>query len=139
MFKEVVSLAIILGFIWNIIYVEHPDTRSYTIVFVGSLGALAPFVLGWHCWNEVKKGVPLREILRWRYWMHSKSRIPDHEEENDSEIRNGLVSGDRNGGAEILNERHFRISAFQYCPKSQVMRVYFDHTCEVITVKVTTL
>ncbi|CZS89999.1 uncharacterized protein RAG0_01148 [Rhynchosporium agropyri] len=97
MFKEVVSLAIILGFIWNIIYVEHPDTRSYTIAFVGSLGALAPFVLGWHCWNEVKKGVPLREILRWRYWMHSKSRIPDHEEENDSEIRNGLVSGDRNG------------------------------------------
>ncbi|KAJ5054650.1 uncharacterized protein L3040_000916 [Drepanopeziza brunnea f. sp. 'multigermtubi'] len=36
MFKEVVSLAIILGFIWNILYVEHPDTRSYTIAFSSS-------------------------------------------------------------------------------------------------------
>jgi hypothetical protein len=47
MFKEIVSLAIILGFILNIIYVAHPNTTSYTIAFVLSLIALSPLVLMW--------------------------------------------------------------------------------------------
>ncbi|KAJ5054649.1 uncharacterized protein L3040_000916 [Drepanopeziza brunnea f. sp. 'multigermtubi'] len=63
MFKEVVSLAIILGFIWNILYVEHPDTRSYTIAFVGSLLALSPFVLCWIYWMGVQEGAAPREIF----------------------------------------------------------------------------
>lgn len=42
MFKEVVSLAIIFGFILNILYVDHPNTMSYTIAFVISLAALSP-------------------------------------------------------------------------------------------------
>jgi hypothetical protein len=46
-FKEIVSLAIILGFILNIIYVAHPNTTSYTIAFVLSLIALSPFTLLW--------------------------------------------------------------------------------------------
>jgi hypothetical protein len=46
-FKEIVSFAIILGFILNIIYVAHPNTTSYAIAFVLSLIALSPFVLLW--------------------------------------------------------------------------------------------
>ena len=47
MFKEIVSLAIILGFILNILFVEHPNSSTYTISFVFSLSALSPFVLLW--------------------------------------------------------------------------------------------
>jgi hypothetical protein len=44
MFKEVVSLAIILGFILNILYVDHPNTNTYTAAFVLSLLLLSPGV-----------------------------------------------------------------------------------------------
>jgi hypothetical protein len=54
MFKEIVSLAIILGFILNIIYVAHPNTTSYTIAFVLSLIALSPFVLLWRYWDVLR-------------------------------------------------------------------------------------
>lgn len=48
MFTEVVvSGAIILGFLFNIAFVAHPDTTSYTIAFVISLVVLSPFVLWW--------------------------------------------------------------------------------------------
>jgi membrane protease YdiL (CAAX protease family) len=47
MFKELVSLAIIVGFILNILYVEHPDTNSYTIAFVLSMAVFSPFALAW--------------------------------------------------------------------------------------------
>jgi hypothetical protein len=47
MFKELVSLAIIVGFILNILYVEHPDTTSYTIAFVLSMAVFSPFALAW--------------------------------------------------------------------------------------------
>ncbi|PVH84839.1 hypothetical protein DL98DRAFT_71438 [Cadophora sp. DSE1049] len=96
MFKEVVSLAIILGFIWNILYVDHPDTRSYTAAFVGSLVVLSPFVLGWIFWSELKNGATPREICRWRYWRQSRNRIPAHDAQGDHEVRLGLVSGMRN-------------------------------------------
>ncbi|TVY89787.1 hypothetical protein LAWI1_G003681 [Lachnellula willkommii] len=44
MFKEVViSGAIILGFLFNIAFVAHPDTTSYTIALV----VLSPFALWW--------------------------------------------------------------------------------------------
>ncbi|KAG4433704.1 hypothetical protein IFR05_010813 [Cadophora sp. M221] len=97
MFKEVVSLAIILGFIWNILYVDHPDTRSYTIAFVGSFIALSPFVLGWIYWGEVKKGATPREILRWSYWRQSRNRGPIHDAQDDREVQLGLVSRVRSG------------------------------------------
>jgi len=47
MFKEVVSLAVIAGFIANIVYVEHPNTTSYTIGFVLSMAVMSPFALAW--------------------------------------------------------------------------------------------
>jgi hypothetical protein len=47
MFKEVVSLAIIAGFIANIVCVEHPNTTSYTIGFVLSMAVMSPFALAW--------------------------------------------------------------------------------------------
>ncbi|PBP18972.1 hypothetical protein BUE80_DR010219 [Diplocarpon rosae] len=94
MFKEVVSLAIILGFIWNILYIDHPDTKSYTVGFVGSLAALSPFVLGWICWCESQKGVALREILSVRYWREIRSRAPAAAE-HDGGVRLGLVNASR--------------------------------------------
>jgi hypothetical protein len=57
MFKEIVSLAIILGFILNIIYVAHPNTTSYTIAFVLSLIALSPFLLLWRYWDVLRNRV----------------------------------------------------------------------------------
>ncbi|KAI9055202.1 hypothetical protein LZ554_000166 [Drepanopeziza brunnea f. sp. 'monogermtubi'] len=77
MFKEVVSLAVILGFVWNILYIEHPDTRSYTIAFVGSLLALSPFVLYWIYRTGVQEGTAPREIFSLRYWRDSRRRIRD--------------------------------------------------------------
>lgn len=47
MFKELVSLAIIVGFILNIFYVEHPNTTSYTIAFVLGMALFSPFALAW--------------------------------------------------------------------------------------------
>ena len=47
MFKEFVSLAIIGSFILNIIFVDHPNTTSYTLYFSLSLFALSPFALLW--------------------------------------------------------------------------------------------
>jgi hypothetical protein len=50
MFKELVSLAIIAGFLLNILYVEHPCTTSYTIAFVLSLAVVAPVGLVLRYW-----------------------------------------------------------------------------------------
>ena len=48
MFKEVVvSGAIILGFLFNIAFVAHPNTASYTIAFIISLVRLSPFAVWW--------------------------------------------------------------------------------------------
>lgn len=47
MFEEVVSLAVILSFVLNIIYVPHPNGLSYTFGFLLSLAIMAPFVLWW--------------------------------------------------------------------------------------------
>ncbi|KAH8658795.1 hypothetical protein BGZ60DRAFT_434279 [Tricladium varicosporioides] len=48
MFKEVViSAAILLGFLLNILFVDHPNVASYTIAFVISLVVLSPFVVWW--------------------------------------------------------------------------------------------
>src|ERR1700712_1745090 len=54
MFKELISLAIILSFVGNILYIEHPDTRSYTAGFVLSLLALAPVVGVWWYWEVLR-------------------------------------------------------------------------------------
>jgi hypothetical protein len=64
MFKEIISLAIILGFILNIFYVAHPNTTSYTIAFVLSLFALSPFVLLWRYWDVLRDRI---QRLRGRY------------------------------------------------------------------------
>ncbi|KAH7395777.1 hypothetical protein BKA64DRAFT_69277 [Cadophora sp. MPI-SDFR-AT-0126] len=95
MFKEVVSLAIILGFIWNILCVDHPGTQSYTIAFVGSLIVLSPFVLGWLYRSELRKGATPREVLSWRYWRQSRNRMSIHEAQGHREVQLGLVSGVR--------------------------------------------
>jgi hypothetical protein len=54
MLKEVVSLAIILGFVLNIFYVDHPNTQSYTTAFVISLVAISPFLLAWKWWTTAR-------------------------------------------------------------------------------------
>ncbi|KAK0101462.1 hypothetical protein ONS95_006634 [Cadophora gregata] len=103
MFKEVVSLAIILGFIWNILYIDHPDTRSYTIAFVGSLIVLSPFVLGWIYWGELRKGATAYEILTWRYWRQTRNRA----------VRLGLMSDMRNPS------QHGSVSDVEDCSESR--------------------
>ena len=50
MMKEVVSLAIILSFIMNLVFVPHPNSSSYTIYFVLSLLAISPFLALWRLW-----------------------------------------------------------------------------------------
>jgi hypothetical protein len=50
MLKEVVSLAIILSFIINLVFVPHPNSSSYTIYFVLSLLAISPFLALWRLW-----------------------------------------------------------------------------------------
>lgn len=53
MFVEViVSLAIIFSFILNILYVDHPETISYTVGFVVSLLVMLPFMLAWRYWQR---------------------------------------------------------------------------------------
>lgn len=54
MFKEVVSLAIIFGFVLNVLYVPHPNSTSYTVAFVLSLAVMAPFILGWKYWARAR-------------------------------------------------------------------------------------
>ncbi|KAF4637605.1 hypothetical protein G7Y89_g469 [Cudoniella acicularis] len=59
MFKEVViSAAILLGFLLNILFVDHPNVASYTVAFVLSLIALAPFILWWK-WRAMKRELSL--------------------------------------------------------------------------------
>lgn len=50
MFKEVVSTAIILGWVLNFAFVDHPDRKSYTIAFVISLLFECPFLAAWRYW-----------------------------------------------------------------------------------------
>ena len=61
MYKEVVSLAIIIGWFLNFFYVEHPDTKSYTLYFSISLLGLSPFVLLWKYWIS-KTSTPKEEL-----------------------------------------------------------------------------
>jgi hypothetical protein len=61
MFKEIVSLAIIVGFILNILYVEHPNTTSYTIAFILSLAVISPFGLAWRYWVAPRRLRALKE------------------------------------------------------------------------------
>jgi len=63
MFKELVSLAIIVGFILNIFYVEHPNTTSYTIAFALSLAVLSPVALVWKYWVTSRRLRSLRDAV----------------------------------------------------------------------------
>lgn len=47
MFKEVVSGAIMIGFVLNLAFVDHPDQKSYTIAFVIALVMECPFLAVW--------------------------------------------------------------------------------------------
>jgi hypothetical protein len=48
MFKEVVvSIAIILGFVLNLLFVDHPNVTSYTITFAISMAVISPVALWW--------------------------------------------------------------------------------------------
>lgn len=93
MLKEVVSLEVILGFIWNILYVDHPDTKSYTIAFVGSLLATSPFILGWLYWSKLKEGAAPREILSLRYWRERRGQARVRGVRGEEQVSLGLVSG----------------------------------------------
>jgi hypothetical protein len=73
MFKEVVSLAIIMGFIINIVYVDHPNSASYTAAFVLSLIILSPFVL-WLKWGTIVK--PRRQLCNVRDDVESLPLVP---------------------------------------------------------------
>lgn len=53
MFKEVVSLAIIVSFFLNLAYVPHPNSSSYTFYFVLSLLVISPFVFAWRFWQSI--------------------------------------------------------------------------------------
>jgi hypothetical protein len=44
------SLAIILCFIANLLWVDHPNYQSYTLYFALSVLVLAPFFLTWKFW-----------------------------------------------------------------------------------------
>ena len=50
MIKEVISLAVILSFIMNVIWVDHPNTYTYTVAFTVSLILMAPFLGLWIYW-----------------------------------------------------------------------------------------
>jgi hypothetical protein len=57
MFKEVVvSAAIILGFLINVAFVDHPNITTYTIAFALSLAGLSPFVFWWR-YRTMKKAL----------------------------------------------------------------------------------
>jgi len=74
MFKEVVSLAIILGFIWNVLFIAHPNKSTYTISFILSLLALSPFA------------------VLWRYLAASRDSSTLGEREEVGEVLMGFVS-----------------------------------------------
>lgn len=105
MFKEAVSLAIVLGFMWNILYVDHPNARSYTLAFLGSLVGLSPFVLAWLYWCEVSKGTAPRDVLSWRYWHHSKSRGLRRQTGGDDGVRLRAVSSGIHETRSVSGER----------------------------------
>lgn len=63
MFKELVSLAIIVGFTLNIFYVEHPNRTSYTIAFALSLAVVSPIALGWKYWVTSRRLRSLRDAV----------------------------------------------------------------------------
>lgn len=50
MFKEFVSGAIIIDFVLNVLFVDHPDTASYTFYFSLSFLGLTPFMALWAYW-----------------------------------------------------------------------------------------
>lgn len=76
MFKEVVSLAIIFGFILNILYVDHPNTTSYTIAFVISLAVLSPGVAIIMYRRMVRKRREIKEMEEMRIVMAEAAGRP---------------------------------------------------------------
>ena len=59
MLEIIITTAIILGFILNIAFVNHPDTTSYTIAFVLSLlveGAVMGMWWIWRRWRRLISG-----------------------------------------------------------------------------------
>jgi membrane protein implicated in regulation of membrane protease activity len=58
MLEIIVTAAIILGFVLNIFFVDHPDTTSYTAAFVLSL-LVEGVILGlWWLWRKRRKLMP---------------------------------------------------------------------------------
>jgi len=53
MLLEIIATnAIIIGFIFNVLFVEHPDSQSYTIYFAVGLLLQTPFLLLWWWWRR---------------------------------------------------------------------------------------
>jgi hypothetical protein len=65
MLKEIVSLAIILSFVINLLFVPHPNRSSYTVYFVFSLLAISPFVVLWRCWlaSRAERQIETRDVI----------------------------------------------------------------------------
>jgi len=103
MFKEIVSLAIITGFILNIIFVDHPNTASYTLYFVVSLAAFTPFILGWRWWFSraaARDGiVDMRDVSTVGDLEAGRSAVSQSEEGEDG-VDKGLLEeeGDEHEG-----------------------------------------
>lgn len=55
MYEEIVSLAIIMDFILNLLYVDHPNNTSITVLFVVSLAVIAPPALGLRYWLSQRR------------------------------------------------------------------------------------
>ena len=75
MYEELVSLAIIVDFILNLLYVDHPNKTSMTVLFVVSLAVIAPPALGLRYW-----------LFRRRL---SVMRNPDEDADADTEPTEG--------------------------------------------------
>jgi len=105
MFKEVVSLAIIMGFILNVLYVDHPNTISYTIAFVISLAAISPFVLGWKYRNVLRNLRPGRDVESGESETEVPRYVPVSQvgdtDVQDAPLKDGGVSMDGLSGADI--------------------------------------
>lgn len=69
-YQVTVSLAIILCFIANLLWVNHPDYRSYTLYFTLSLLVLAPFVIAWKLWIAEAMGLGSEDLEDQRAVSH---------------------------------------------------------------------
>jgi hypothetical protein len=98
MFKEVVSLAIILGFILNIFYVKHPNTTSYTIAFLLSMAVISPVALAWRYRASLRQLRAIRDAVEEAEEEHfvsgSEAIGLGKDTQSNADVEMGLVQTD---------------------------------------------